>query len=56
MPEAGVALLVKHGLVINKEYGNTDFNPITDKEALVIDIDLSENQNLILATIWKSEP
>ena len=48
----GVAFLVKHGLVINKEYRNTDFNIITDNEALVIDIDLSNNQNLILATIY----
>ena len=47
-----VAFLVKHGLVINKEYHNTDFNIITDNEALVIDIDLSNNQNLILATIY----
>ena len=48
----GVAFLVKHGLVINKEYRNTDFNIITDNEALVIDIDLSDTQNLILATIY----
>ena len=48
----GVAFLVKHGLVINKEYRNTDFNIKTDNEALVIDIDLSNNQNLILATIY----
>ena len=48
----GVAFLVKHGLVINKEYPNTDFNTTTDNEALVIDIDLSNNQNLILATIY----
>ena len=48
----GVAFLVKHGLVINKEYRNTDFNIITDNEALVIDIDLFNNQNLILATIY----
>ena len=32
----GVAYLVKHGLVINKEYRNTDFNIITDNEALVM--------------------
>ena len=31
--------IVKHGQVINKEYRNTDFNIITDNEALVIDID-----------------
>ena len=47
----GVAFLVKHGLVINKEYRNTYFNIITDNEVLVIDIDLSNTQNLILATI-----
>ena len=48
----GVAFLVKHGLVINKEYRNADFNIITDNEALVIDLDLSNNQNLILAAIY----
>ena len=48
----GVAFLVKHGLVIKKEYRITYFNIITDNEALVIDIDLSNNQNLILATIY----
>ena len=48
----GVAFLVKHGLVINKEYRNIDFNIITDNEALVIGIDLCNNQNLILATIY----
>ena len=48
----GVAFLVKHGLVINKEYRYIDFNMITDNETLVIDIDLSNNQNLILAIIY----
>ena len=48
----GVAFLVKHGLIVTKEYRNTDFNIITDNEVLVIDIDLSNNQNLILATIY----
>ena len=48
----GDAFLVKHGLVINKEYRNADFNIITDNEALAIDIDLSNNQNLILATVY----
>ena len=47
-----VAFLIKHGLVINKDYRNTDFNIITDNEALVIDIDISNNQNLIFATIY----
>ena len=50
--KGGVAFLIKHGLVINKEYRNIDFKIITDNEALVIDIDLSNNQNLILATIY----
>ena len=48
----GVAFLVKHGLVINKEYRNADSNIVSDNEALVIDLDLSNNQNLILATIY----
>ena len=48
----GVAFLIKHGLVINKEYRNIDFHIITNNEALVIDIDLSNTQNLILATIY----
>ena len=48
----GVAFLVKHGLVINKEYRNEDFNIITDNEALAINLELSHNQNLILATIY----
>ena len=47
-----VAFLVKHGLDVNNEYRNTDFNIITDNKALVIDIDLSNNKNLILATIY----
>ena len=34
-----------------KEYHNIDFKIITYNEALVIDIDLCNNQNLILATI-----
>ena len=48
----GVALLVKHGLVINKEYRNADFNIITDNEALAINLELSNNQNLTLTTIY----
>ena len=48
----GVAFLVKHGLVINKEYWNTDFSIITSNEALAINLDLSNNQNVTLATIY----
>ena len=31
---SGVAFLVKHGLVVSKEYRNTDFNIITDNDSL----------------------
>ena len=48
----GVAFLVKHGLVVNKEYRNEDFNIITENEALAINRELSNNQNLTLATIY----
>ena len=47
-----VAFLLKHGLVINKEYRNSDFNIITDNEALAIDLEFSNKQNLTLATIY----
>ena len=47
-----VAFLVKRGLVINKECCDVDFNIIIDNQALVIDIDLCNNQNLVLATIY----
>ena len=50
--KGGVAFLVKHGLVVNKEYRNEDFSIITDNEALAIDLELSNNQNLTLATIY----
>ena len=48
----GVAFLVKHCLVINKEYRNNDFNIITNNEALEIDLEPSNKQNLTLATIY----
>ena len=48
----GVAFLIKHGLVINKEYRNSDFSIITENEALAINLELSNNQNLTLATIY----
>ena len=48
----GVAFLVKHGLVVNKEFRTADFNIITDNEALAINLELSCNQNLTLATIY----
>ena len=48
----GVSFLVKHGLVIHKEYRNSDFNIITENEALAINHELSNNQNFTLATIY----
>ena len=46
------AFLVKYGLVVNKEYRNNDFNIIIDNEALAIELEISNNQNLTLATIY----
>ena len=48
----GVAFLVKHGLVVNKEFRNADFNIITENVALAINLELSNNRNLTLATIY----
>ena len=50
--KGSVAFLVKHGLVVNKEFRNADFNIITENEALAINLELSTNQNLTLATIY----
>ena len=43
---------VKNGVVVNKEYRNEDLNIITDNEALAIELELSNNQNFTLATIY----
>ena len=48
----GVAFLVKNGLVVNKEYRNDDFNTTTKNEALAIELEISNNQNFTLATIY----
>ena len=48
----GVAFLVKNGLDVNKEYRNNDLNIITNNEALAIELELSNKQNLPLATIY----
>ena len=50
--KGGVPFLVKHGLVVNREFRNADFNIITDNEALAINLELYSNQNLTLATIY----
>ena len=48
----GVAFFIRHGIVVNKEFRNADFNIITDNEALAINLELSSKQNLTLATIY----
>ena len=54
----GVAFLVNHGLVINKEYRNSDFSIITSNEALTINPDLSKQPKRYfgnhLLSEWKS--
>ena len=51
--EEGVVFLVKNGPVVNKKkYRNDDFKIITDNEVLAIDLELSNNQNITLATFY----
>ena len=45
--KGGVAFLIKHGLVINKEYRNSDFNIITDNEALAIILNFLTTKTLL---------
>ena len=51
-------ILVKHGLVVNKEYRNNDFNIITDNETFAIKLELSDKQNITFGNYllpkWKS--
>ena len=47
-----VAIFVKHGLFVIKNIRNSEFNIITDKEALAVDIELSNNQYRTLETIY----
>ena len=39
-------------MVVNREHRNDDFNIITDNEALSIKLEISNNLNLTLATIY----
>ena len=48
----GVYFLIKNGLGVNKEYRNDNFNIITDNEALAIELEIFNNENFILATIY----
>ena len=50
--EDRVAFLVKNDPVVNKEYRDDDFSIITDNEALAIELEISNNQNFTLATIY----
>ena len=45
--KGGVGFLVKHGLVINKEYRNSDFNIITENEALAIILNFLTTKTLL---------
>ena len=47
-----VCLLYKVGQVVNKEHMSNNFNIITNNEALPIDFELSNKQNLTLASIY----
>ena len=51
-PKRRCCLSCKNGLVVNKEYRNDDFNIITNNEALAIELELYNNQNLTMATIY----
>ena len=50
--KGGVAILVKKGIIVNREWKNEHFNVITDNEALVIKIELKNGEKVILATIY----
>ena len=50
--KGGVAFLYKSQLILNKVYDNNDFNIITNKETLVIELELSNKTTLTLATIY----
>ena len=43
---------MKNDPVVNKEYMKDDFNIITGNEALAIELEISNNQNFTLATIY----
>ena len=50
--KGGVAILVKKGIIVNKEWKNEHFNVITDNEALAVVIELQNGDKVILATIY----
>ena len=50
--KGGVAILVKKGIIVNKEWKNEHFNVITDNEALAVEIELQNGDKVTLATIY----
>ena len=50
--KGGVAILAKKGIIVNQEWKNENFNVITDDEALAIEIELQNGDNVILTTIY----
>ena len=52
--KGGLAILVKRGIIVNKEWENEHFNVITDNEALAVEIELQNEAKVILATIYCS--
>ena len=50
--KGGAAILVKKGIIVNQEWKNEHFNVITDNEALAIEIELQDGNEVILAAIY----
>ena len=50
--KGGIAIMVKKGIIVNQEWKNEHFNVITDNEALAIEIELQNGNEVILATIY----
>ena len=50
--KGGVAILVKKGIIVNKEWKNEHFSVITDNEALAVEIELQNGDKVLLATIY----
>ena len=49
--KGGVAILVKKGIIVNKEWEHENFNVITDNEVLAVEKELQNGDKVILATI-----
>ena len=50
--KAGVAILVKKGIIVNQKWKNDHFNVITDNEAFALETELQNGDQVILATIY----